>query len=315
MKIISFDVGIKNMAYCVFTIETDSSEKKDLSLIEPCNIKIIDWNVIDLIASVGSRPEDVGETTNVPKICSGLLKNKKPCTSKAKYEKGEQCFCEKHAKMSDFMIPTNKCSPKYIKKLKVGELHKIIEEERIQDVVPSDKRPQLLEKIQKYYENKCLVLLVSKKKRADECSLITIGKKIKQSFDAISAMRDVTHVLIENQISTIASRMSIIQGLLTQYFIMRHNDDISDELILEFISSKNKLKMFSEKQIITKETTTSQKYRQHKTDSVIYSKQILKKYAQLDTWLPVLDTSKKDDLADCFLQGIWYIFRERDILS
>lgn len=302
MKIISFDVGIKNMAYCVFTLDPDSKSSTEL---HPYDINILDWNVIDLIES--------GETEEVPKTCKGILKNKKPCRSKAKYEKGEHCFCEKHAKTSDFIVPTKQCSPKYIKKLKMGELHKIIENEHISGVDSSDKRPQLLEKILNFYENKCLVLLVSKKKRADECSLITIGQRIKQSFDAIPAMQDVTRVLIENQISTIASRMSIIQGLLTQYFIMRH-DDTSFELFLEFISSKNKLKMFSEKQPITKETTTSQKYRQHKTDSVTYSKQILNKYSKLTRWLPVLDTLKKDDLADCFLQGIWYMFKDKNIL-
>ncbi len=310
------------MAYCVFTcseatcnpqigllgeISDKDGEITDLSNINPSDINIIDWNVIDLI--------ETGETVNVQKICKGFLKNRKPCGSKAKYEKGEQCFCEKHSKTSDFIIPTKQCSPKYIKKLKIGELHKIIENENIQSTDSSDKRPQLLEKILKYYENKSLVPIVSKKKRADECSLISIGQKIKQSFDAIPAMQDVTHVLIENQISTVASRMSIIQGLLTQYFIMRHDDTSSDELLLEFISSKNKLKMFSEKQQITKETTSSQKYRQHKTDSVIYSKQILNKYSKLTSWLPVLDTIKKDDLADCFLQGIWYIFREQKLLS
>ena len=121
-------------------------------------------------------------------------------------------------------------------------------------------------------------------------------------------MDDVTHVLIENQISTIASRMSIIQGLLAQYFIMKQDRDF----VLEFISSKNKLKNFDGKTLPTKATTASQKYRQHKTDSILYTRQLLETYTGFRSWLPVLDTPKKDDLADCFLQGMWYLQKEKD---
>jgi hypothetical protein len=31
-------------------------------------------------------------------------------------------------------------------------------------------------------------------------------------------------------------------------------------------------------------------------------------------WKQALETKKKDDLADCFLQGIWYLRRENKIL-
>jgi len=309
MKVVSFDVGIKNMAYCVLSVKDREVENvtTDENIKE---LEIIDWNVVDLM--------DPSETEDVTKKCTVTLKNKKICGRKSKYEKGEHCFCEKHAKTSEYIIPTKECSPAYVKKLKIGELQQKMVDSGIPGMLTTDKRPQLLEKIHHYYENHCLVLIVKKKKRADECSLIHIGQRIKQLFDAIPAMRDVTHVIIENQISSIASRMSIIQGLLTQYFIMRHDDSELVQhtpLVLEFISSKNKLKMFSEKQVVTKATTTSQKYRQHKTDSIVYSKKILEKYPKLGSWLPVLDTTKKDDLADCFLQGVWYIYKDKNVLS
>ena len=47
-------------------------------------------------------------------------------------------------------------------------------------------------------------------------------------------------VLIENQISKIASTMKTIQGMITQYFVMSHVENI------HYISSYNKLKMFIE---------------------------------------------------------------------
>jgi len=279
-KVVSFDVGIKNMAYCVFT-----RNNEDI-------LEIIDWNVIDLI----DAPPQIHKT------CECILKNKKTCGKKAKFYYAEQCFCDKHAKESTMLLPTRERSPKHIKKSKLGELQAMVLRENIPETSLTDKRSILIEKITSYYASHCLIPFIYTTKRADDCSIISIGQRIKQSFNTIPAMNDVTHVLIENQISTIAPRMSIIQGLVTQYFIMKNEGDF----VLEFISSKNKLKNFVGKTIPTKETTASQKYRQHKTDSIVYAKQLLEKYPEFQRWLPVLDTSKKDDLADCFLQGMWY---------
>jgi hypothetical protein len=285
-KVVSFDVGIKNMAYCVF-IEKDN------------NYEILDWNVVDLI---GAPPP-------INKTCGVVLKNKNTCGKKAKFTSPDQCFCDKHAKENTlFLLPTRERSPKYIKKLKLGELHTVIVKDAIPEISLSDKRAILIDKIVAYYATRCLVPLNYTTKRADDCSIITIGQNIKEKFNAIPAMDDVTHVLIENQISTIASRMSIIQGLLAQYFIMKQDRDF----VLEFISSKNKLKNFDGKTLPTKTTTASQKYRQHKTDSILYARQLLETYTGFRSWLPVLDTPKKDDLADCFLQGMWYLQKEKD---
>jgi hypothetical protein len=54
-------------------------------------------------------------------------------------------------------------------------------------------------------------------------------------------MLGVDVVLIENQISPIAKRMKDVQVLLTQYFIMK-----SDETVIIYVSSSNKLKLFSQ---------------------------------------------------------------------
>jgi hypothetical protein len=365
MKIISFDVGIKNMAYCVFTkkgehiddfigavadIKSSNSECHRPELFD-----ILDWNVVNLIEE---------PIINIQKTCEMALKNKKGshiCGKKAKYEiflegspekrdvertefyelrsqnseifmsatapikssslkneinspeKYSRCFCEKHAKMTEYIIPTKQHTITFLKKQKLGELQIIAQTHKIPDTNLTDKRQVLLEKIQKYYERMCLMTINTPKKRADEYSLIYIGQRIKKLFDEIPSMNGVTHVLIENQISIVASRMSIIQGLLTQYFIMRH-EELSGSLHLEFISSKNKLKLFTDKQITNTSTSASQKYKQHKEDSIIYTKQLLEKYTNLHHWLPVLNTSKKDDLADCFLQGMWYI-NEKGIIN
>ena len=104
----------------------------------------------------------------------------------------------------------------------------------------------------------------------------------------------IDYVLIENQISTIATRMKTLQGMITQYFIMR---DIKN---IEFISSSNKLKEFLDK----KKTT----YAERKKMGITITKEIINQSDMLHCWDETFSSSKKkDDLADCFLQGRWFI--------
>jgi hypothetical protein len=107
--------------------------------------------------------------------------------------------------------------------------------------------------------------------------------------------------------------MKTIQGLLAQYFIMRY-----DTIDIRMISSANKLKWFKKegtkeesKEGTNNEKTESQKYKEHKKDGVVYCKQLFEKYKIDGKWLAALDTKKKDDLADCFLQGIWFLQKEK----
>ena len=70
--------------------------------------------------------------------------------------------------------------------------------------------------------------------------------------------------------------------------------------IIEEISSSNKLKDY-----LTKKKT---KYNERKKLSIKITQEILKENNNLDAWIPIfIEHKKKDDLADSFLQGIWYI--------
>ena len=150
---------------------------------------------------------------------------------------------------------------------------------------------------------------------AKDLDLITIGRNMMTILDRIELFRihPPTHIIMENQISTIASRMKTIQGELTMYFLMRFPN-----AKIEYISSKNKLKDFQETPTRTGDDRTSpgnenggrkkesQVYRKHKADAITYTRQILISTPSLSSWSESLNHKKKDDLADCFLQGIWY---------
>jgi hypothetical protein len=310
MKLISFDVGIKNMAYCIFQITPGSPPS------------ILDWNILNLLE------KDVPQN-----ICNCYLKPKnkktpaKLCGKVAKFSKGSTYFCDKHAKTStEYLIPTKQTSPSHFNKLKVPELNTICKDLQFMGEHDHFTRPILLGKIHEYYEKKCFVPIVYKKKKsANDTDLITIGKKMKLLLNEIPGIHEITHVIIENQISPIANRMKTIQGMLAQYFIMNNSD-----IHIEFISSANKLSMknvdvknentmnnentFREngdgeplENINSEFVTQNSVYKKHKIDGVTKCSQILDTNEDFKKWKYVLETKKKDDLADCFLQGIWYI--------
>ena len=157
MKLISFDVGIKNMAYCIFDISGQLS--------------IIGWNVLNLL-----EEEPVTET------CSQTIPGKtkkvlpKPCTKLGKYKKNGQCYCEKHAKSSTFIIPNKKNSMVSLKKLKVDELIKIGHSLFLfMDTANLPKlKKDILEKLGEFYEKNSFESIVKKKtKNASEIDLIS----------------------------------------------------------------------------------------------------------------------------------------------
>ena len=114
-------------------------------------------------------------------------------------------------------------------------------------------------------------------------------------------MKELTHVILENQISPIAGRMNTIQGMVAQYFIMT-----TDDLSIDFISSAGKLKGLA-----INETTD---YKTHKKDGIHFCTRFLEGNSELTIFKKVLESSaKKDDLADCFLQGIYYLKKQNII--
>ena len=166
--------------------------------------------------------------------------------------------------------------------------------------------------LQTHFQTICFEPIVPTKTRtAGETDLITIGRNMRVKLDERN-VQDLTHVIIENQISTIATRMKTIQGMLAQYYIM-----CDDQPQIEFISSSNKLKHLVPCTIQENNVQDNgndnlgekppNAYKQHKKDAIIFSKRFLAENPGLGHWDEALNTAKKDDLADAFLQGIWYL--------
>jgi len=290
MKIISFDVGIRNLAYCIISVDNNK-------------LIINDWNILNLINSDQSKP--------IYKTCTCYNKQTrknqplKLCGKKAKYIKDDQYYCDKHATLtSEYIIPTKLHTISHLRKLKLNELHNIItthDELNNNDVIKIN-RIDIITKINEFYEQTCFKLIpIPKLKSANDIDLIQVGRNLKILLDNVIGIEEITHILIENQLSPIATRMKTIQGMIAQYFIMKNNENH-----IEFISSVNKLKQFSD-------TTTKTTYKEHKLDGIQYTIKIINNNECLSMWKDALSIKKKDDLADSFLQGIWYLKRDNII--
>jgi hypothetical protein len=157
----------------------------------------------------------------------------------------------------------------------------------------SCKKQNLINEIENYKKSNFLEEIETI--NANNINLIDIGINLKNEFNKLD-ITNIEYVLIENQISPIANRMKTIQGMVAQYFI---NKGIYN---IEFISAANKLKLFTEK---GKDTN----YKERKKLSIEYTLNLLEKFGLNDKYKYMTEHKKKDDLSDCFLQGIYYLVK------
>lgn len=289
--IISFDIGIKNLAYCIFKIEPNSP------------LRILKWGIANLMQTYTTNANCLCDCKNETKATKKKPAIQTPCTKKATMTDANGCnYCATHAKKSGFFL-----SSPAIKKMKMEELRQFCHQYGI-SLSDQDKKPAILEKATAAVKAQSLVPLQLKTPSAKQIHLVEIGKQMRHQMDTVLEGIAVDTVILENQISPIAGRMNTIQGMLAQYFIMKTERPIE----IEFISSAGKLKDYKKK------TTSGEKgestYKDHKKDSILYCSELLNANPVLKTNKEVLDLSnKKDDLADCFLQGIYFMKKQNYI--
>jgi hypothetical protein len=269
MKILSIDVGIKNLAFCLF----DKSPNAE-------HFNVTKWDIINLAEE---------ET-----LKCGFLDKNILCNKPAKFKKDEQCFCSKHSKKQQFNIPTSEQKPSFISKQKLNKLYEIADSHNIKYDNKS-KKTDLVNLINEYIQNNYFETIESKK--AAEVDLFNIGVNIKNKFnDLFKNEGKIDYVIIENQIGPLAIRMKTIQGMIVQYFIM---SNLSVQHI-EFISASNKLKDCDIKD--------KEKYSDRKKLGIAKCLGILTTDFRFTEHVDYFNGhKKKDDLSDSFLQGLWFI--------
>ena len=278
MKIFSIDVGIKNLSFCLFDLDTSLSSEQTK------HFKIIKWDNIDL-----------SEKTSASR-CIEIDKNGL-CDKVAKFTKDEQCYCLKHSKKHNYLQPSAELKPTFLAKQKLQNLVDIANKYNIKYENPP-KKNNILEVLNEFINNNCYSAIV--KTNATKVDLVTIGRNMQHKFDEILCehLSSIDMIIIENQIGPIANKMKTIQGMISQYFIMKNNN-----IKIEFISASNKLKDYLPK---NKEEKTD--YKQRKKLGIQTCLEIVKTDIRINEWeCFFIKHTKKDDLSDCFLQGLWFI--------
>ena len=268
--VLSFDVGMKNLAYCLFQIGNGVDNLTDY--------KVLQWEVINLCTPIVKKCTIDG-CTEVAKYCKSF---KSDDDVDDDVDDGDDngddnenknviidYYCSKHAIKCKFKIPPSELDIKKIKKKKLVEIQSIIDKYNISSILiksheshtphtfiesielatastptqssapkrQKNTKEQMLDMIRHELDKKYLENIENV--RADQIDLLTLGKNMMTELDKFVTpypnintgeagdsvdlgnmggldKYKIDIVIIENQISTIASRMKTLQGMIAQ---------------------------------------------------------------------------------------------------
>ena len=298
-RVLSIDVGMKNLAYSLFEYDPLKLGAGEIKTPEHMMrlVSIVAWDTVNLCET--AEPAAAAAAASKAPVCS-----RDGCKFAAKFASAATAatnYCTKHANASGYKMPLPSAlgSAKTLKKMGLEEL-RAFSGEYLSASIPekSEKsKLKLLQHITTALAAEYLVAVSAKPKVVSAASLdlITIGRNMHRRFDALPHLASgIDVVIIENQLGTLATRMKTLQGMITQYFIMRGVPDI------RFISATNKLKLFLD----TGDDKAEDCYADRKKRSIAITRSLIT--------APLLSMKfekhkKKDDLADCFLQGVWWL--------
>ena len=292
-KILSFDVGIIHLAYCLLSKKlVDGKYRWDIT----------DWAIIDLADRQSPKCE----------IC------KKNATWMQSI-KGDKYYCKVHSKN---LLTTPFAYDDYFKNLEKKQINGcnyILSNESkcdknclIKDLSDNTFCGTHAKNV---YKKMTADMKLKKIKKTCVANLDFDDTRLKlvMELEARKHLLDAHVVVIENQPSFKNPRMKSISGIIYDYFMIRGMVDkaITKSNIekVKFMSPSNKIKLASdgETQEIVKlkaDSEDSKAYKLTKSLAVKYTQEMVK---HLPFWLNDFNShKKKDDLADAFLQGAYY---------
>jgi len=312
MIVLSWDVGITHLAYCIlkddYNVETDKHD-----------ITVLDWDNIDLLA--GER---------VIMNCCGNMKAKrkgeiKKCTKKATYCQnlisGEKIgFCKTHLPQHEsywtkkntldmFQQLDKKNDHTCDYQMKTGTLcmkkaHSICHSAN--DIYYCNAHAKNM--LKKMTTNLAPKLI--KKAKTGDYSTAFIQLKLVQHLDGLMerfCKLGVKGIVIENQ-PLKNPQMKSIANTVYDYFLIRGQVDKQIEIeFVTFFAASNKLRVNENNtlEVFKANKDEKQKYKLTKQLGIEYTKKLLQ---DDDISLLILGLhTKKDDLCDSYLQGRYYL--------
>lgn len=287
MRIVSFDIGIKNLSYAVGDYDENTRE-----------LKIEEWDIINILE----------DEINAQQLCShiGTNKNKIKCKKFANFKiaNGEEFFCKTHKKNHKKYVPPN------ITKLKDSE-------ERIscQDCECNKKAkymvnfkqlcPSHKSKIEKYYKTNFTL----KKVKTIKCNKYPINKIADKMITVMDEkyihLLNCDIVLLELQPAMTAMTMKTVSNYLSMWFRIRgKHDKINGSNIQEikYYRATNKLEF-------NKDNTNENKntYTDRKKTGIDNVNEYLDYKNDIENKEKFNSHKKRDDMSDALLQILSYL--------
>jgi hypothetical protein len=317
MRILSWDVGIINLAFCL--IDYNISTKK---------FEIIDWDVINLtdrdkmkcfhckanptyyqvvgniycckhhvkLVNVTPPPFETLFIEDTSSICCYTGKNK--CDKKNKYI-GNKCI-DKSISSDDKFISDDKSTD-----------DKFISDDKSTDDKPG-KDCYCNAHAKSSYKNIASTYKLGKYKKETiaQHSMDDFRFKLFTALEGRSNLLNCDIVVVENQPSFKNPRMKTISGCVYDYYVIRGIFDkaITKSTItgVHFMSPSNKLKLADNgdtKELVKLKGDDSKTYKLTKQLGVKYCSEMISIFPE---WVERFSShKKKDDMADCFLQGMY----------
>lgn len=267
IKYIGWDIGIKNLSYCIIDEEYN----------------IIDWNIVNLL--------EYEEEVKVKHECSILKKNGDKCEKKVSHIDytenindidSRKYFCKTHSKKKIDIKEIDMC-------YNCNSKAKFILDNNIFSCKLHSKDKNIKEKI-----------CTNKTNKTNKIDLDILGKNMINKLDNNKLFLDVDYVLIENQPVLKNPRMKSIQMMLFTYFLIK-----KPLITIKFVSASSKLEFKINNEEIEKINKIKNKYNKRKKLSIEYCKHFINSNECDFNFF--INFKKKDDLADAYLLARKYI--------
>ena len=144
---------------------------------------------------------------------------------------------------------------------------------------------------------------------------MSVFEGIPKILNSIPELVNVSDVLIENQPCLKNPTMKTIQVMLYSHFIFNKQNGLkllgneSNIKNVEYVSACNKLKIYDGPEL---ECKLKSSYSKRKFYAIKHAEYFLNKYNEFENLEYFKSNKKKDDLADSYLQGLFFIKREHD---
>jgi hypothetical protein len=280
MKVVSWDVGIKNLAYCIIE-NTDDNEKPYIihkldviNIIEDnkCSWNDCSCNIIKTTCSfLGDKMFFCKSHKSYHNVINSKWENIKNVIKDCNNKEDICCICQKNAKFNlDNKFYCTNHKTRLIKKWDTDiELKKF------------------------------------NSAKVKGTSIIDLKLNLVNKLDSIKELLEADEVCIENQPAFKNPRMKAISDTLYTWFVIRGMVDAKKIKKINFISPSNKLKIEDKEDEINEEIEkSSNKYKTTKKLSIEYCKEILKynpDYIKMIEKFP-----KQDDCCDTIMMAIYY---------